>query len=244
MRAAIHREVEERDQQPLADVLAAPRRMDREGGDVGLIHHQPHPAVADDPVTCPCHEVVREPVRLELALVRVLGPRRGEARLLDEVDDGEVLEPHRLDDHPHRGSRDHATLPVAARAPRGRVTYSGTTVASAPLVPAASRRGAGARQQERGTQPDRARLRHVRPRRRARARQVHGHDGPRPGGGRAPCRPAAGLAAAPGRTTTRSDGPAGQQQDRMLDPARRQAAPRRWTRRRAGSRVRARVPSR
>jgi hypothetical protein len=49
-------------------------------------------------------------------------PGRGEARLFDGVDRWEVIEPHRLDDHPHRGSRDHSTVPVEARTPRGRVT--------------------------------------------------------------------------------------------------------------------------
>ena len=140
--AAIDREVEEGQQQPLPDALPAPRRVDRERRDVRLVDHQPHAAVCDDRVTRPGDQIVGEAVRLELAAVGVRRPRRGEARELDRVDGRQVLEPHRLDDDPYRWSRDHATVPSAARTPRGSVTYSGTSVSSssAPLPAAARRR--------------------------------------------------------------------------------------------------------
>ena len=48
MGAAVDGEVEEREQQPLADPLRGARRVDRERRDVRLVDHQPHPAVADD----------------------------------------------------------------------------------------------------------------------------------------------------------------------------------------------------
>ena len=47
-RVPVDGEVEEREEQPLADPLAAPGRVDRERRDVGLVDHQPHPAVGHD----------------------------------------------------------------------------------------------------------------------------------------------------------------------------------------------------
>ena len=69
---AIAGEVEEREEQPLADPLAAPGRVDGERRDVGLVDHQPHPAVRHDPAVDPGDEVRREPVRHQLAAVGVL----------------------------------------------------------------------------------------------------------------------------------------------------------------------------
>ena len=120
--ALVDGDVEEREEQPLPDPLAAPRGMDGEGRDVRLVDHQPHPAVRRDRVPGPRDEVMREPVRLQLAAVRMRRPWRGEAGLLDGVDGRQVLEPHRLDDDPYRWSRDHSTVPSAARTPRGNVT--------------------------------------------------------------------------------------------------------------------------
>ena len=114
--------------------------VDREGDDVALVDHQPHPAVGRDLVADAGDEVLRQAVRLEVVAVRLGRPRRVEAGALDGVDGRQVGERHRLDPHDHRGSRDHATSPTSARTPRGRVTYSGTRRArSSPARSAASR---------------------------------------------------------------------------------------------------------
>ena len=113
--------------------------MDREGDDVALVDHQPHPAVGRDLVTDPGHEVLGEPVGLEVVAVGLGRPWRVEAGLLDGVDRRQVVDPHRLDEQPHRGSRDHATSPPSDRTPRGKVTYSGTSPARSSTSPAARR---------------------------------------------------------------------------------------------------------
>ena len=95
-------------------------RVDREGDDVALVDHQPHPAVGRDLVADPGHEVLGEPVGLEVVAVRLGRPRRVEAGPLDGVDGRQVVDPHRLDAQPHRGSRDHATSPPSACTPRGK----------------------------------------------------------------------------------------------------------------------------
>ena len=112
------------------------------------ISHIPPNAMIRPP--SPDDEVVREPVRLELAAVGVRRPRRAEARQLDLVDLVEVLEAHRLDAQPQRWSRDHATSPVDARTPRGNVTYSGTRRARSSTSPASDPGGTDA--DERGAE--------------------------------------------------------------------------------------------
>ena len=56
--------------------------------------------------------------------------------------DGQVVEAHRLDDHPQRGSRDHSIDPPSLVTPRGRLTYSGTRRARSSASPAARRAAA------------------------------------------------------------------------------------------------------
>ena len=87
--------------------------MDRERDDVALVDHQPHPAVGRDLVADPGDEVLGQPVRLEVVLVRLRRPGRVEARALDGVDGGQVLHPHRLDAQDHGRSCDHATSPLS-----------------------------------------------------------------------------------------------------------------------------------
>ena len=108
------------------------RRVDREGRDVGLVDHQPHPAVGGDVVAGPRDEVVRQAVRLELAPVGVRRPRRGEARPLDGVDGRQVVDAASGSIASlHRGSRDHATSPRCSRARRAAASRSpGTSVSS------------------------------------------------------------------------------------------------------------------
>ena len=189
-------------------MLAAPRGVDRERDDVRLVDHQPHPAVGRDLVADAGHEVLGEPVRLELVAVRLGRPRRVEAGALDGVHGRQVVDPHRLDQQPHRGSRDHATSPPSARTPRGSVTYSGTSPARSSASPAARRAAPSA--SERGAQPGPGRLAPLqgvvrRPTvevdRDERARLARGPGPRRPGSSSRPARRAG--------PTIRSDGPAG-----------------------------------
>ena len=80
-----------------------------------LVDHQPHPAVRRDLVADADHQVLRQPVRLELAAVGLGRPRRVEAGALDGVDGRQVGERIGSIRTIHRGSRDHATSPASAR---------------------------------------------------------------------------------------------------------------------------------
>ena len=182
--------------------------MDREGRDVGLVDHQPHPAVGRDLVADPGDEVLGEPVRLELVAVGLGRPRRVEAGPLDGVDGRQVVEPHRLDAQPQRGSRDHATSPLSARdAARQRHVLGhepGQVVDVAGGQPgraepdAARRRGRPGRPRPRSSASS------------GRASVEVDRDERLAGGAApAPCRPAAAGRAAPAGRRSRSDGPAG-----------------------------------
>ena len=139
-RLPVEGDVEDRHEEPLGEVVAAPGRGDRERRDVGLVDHQPQAGKAGDLVAHPDDEVVGELVRLELGPVGIRRPGRREGRPLDHLDGRQVVEPHRLDGHPQRGSRDHSIEPLRAPTPRGRLTYSGTSRARSSASPAASRR--------------------------------------------------------------------------------------------------------
>src|SRR6185503_4267784 len=139
-RAALDGAIQEPQEQPLADATAAPARIDGERRDVRLVDHDPQPAEADDLSSGTGHEIAREPVAEQLVPVGVIRPGHQEARSLDDVHRAEVVDRHRLDANPHRGSRDHATPPSGsvAGAPRGGTAYAGTRRSGSSNSPAAS----------------------------------------------------------------------------------------------------------
>ena len=92
--------------------------MDREGDDVALVDHQPHPAVGRDLVADAGHEVLGEPVRLEVVAVGLGRPRRVEAGALDGVDGRQVVDPHRLDAQRSSGVARPRHLPALRARPR------------------------------------------------------------------------------------------------------------------------------
>ena len=98
----MRRQVEQRQQEALADAAPAPGREDRERRHVRLVDHQPDAGVGDDPGADADDEVVGQPVRLELGPEGVWRPGRGEAGPLDGVDAGDVVEPHGLDEDAQR----------------------------------------------------------------------------------------------------------------------------------------------
>ena len=149
--------------------------MDREGDDVGLVDHQPHPAVGRDLVADPGHEVLGEPVRLELVAVGLGRPRRVEAGPLDGVDGRQVVDPHRLDAQPHRGSRDHDTSPPSDATPRGKRHVLGHEPGEVVDVAGGQARRAEARRARRRARrgpPRRVRARRPAPGRRGRGRRA------------------------------------------------------------------------
>src|SRR5207247_902489 len=130
---------QEREDHPRADALTPPGRIDREGGDVRLVDHHPHPGEADDLVAdgvvahdlvaLAGHDVVRQPVVLDLLAVRIRRPGGREARPFDPLDGIQIGRPHRFEADPYGRSCDHRISPAAALAPRGKVTYDGTSSA-------------------------------------------------------------------------------------------------------------------
>ena len=129
-------------------------RMHGEGRDVRLVDHDPDAAVADDLAAQLRHQVVGEPVGLELLPVRLRRPRGRERRALDVLDRGQVVDRHRPDQQhgvAHRGASSpvSATPPSsggAASTPRGSVTYSGTRRARSSGIARGQPRGAGPEQ--------------------------------------------------------------------------------------------------
>jgi len=72
-------------------------QADADGGDMGLVVHPPHAAVADDLTVAAQHDVVRRVAAGQLAVVGVARPGRGEDLALDLLDGGYIALPHRFD---------------------------------------------------------------------------------------------------------------------------------------------------
>ena len=124
------RDVEQGEQQLVADVASPPQRVDGEGRDMRLVDHQPVPAVGDDATVDLGDEVVREAVGLDLGAVGVWRPRAGEARLLDRLDIGQVVDAHRADREAHGRTGDHQTRASPPARPASAVTATASSGAA------------------------------------------------------------------------------------------------------------------
>ena len=218
---AVDGEVEEGEQQALADAAPAPARVDGEGRDVRLVDHEPHPAVR--------RHGPRRPGR------RGSGPagstrsrcgRRGPARATRSSrarwrgrPRGRRAPSARCAASPGVARPCHLPAP-ASTTPRGRVTYSGTSVGEVAASPLADRSRAGPEARRACAEADRARA----------APPATASAGARPSRStaiealarrrdRASRRPSGGAAGGPGpaRGPGRS-GPAGMEQDDRRSP--------------------------
>ena len=117
-----HGQLDEVAEQPAAESAPSVGRQHREGGDVGLVDHEPETGVGDDPIGGADHQVVRHAVRLELTPEGVRRPGRGEGGRLDGVHGRDVLGLHALHAEPHRRSGDHPSSSAPRRTPRGSTT--------------------------------------------------------------------------------------------------------------------------
>ena len=100
MLAAGDRAVEERKEEPLPEVAAAPAGPDGEGRDVGLVDHEPDSAKADENSVTTSAEIVRQAIRGEFGAVGAPWPRCVETFVFDLLHLGKVFDAQRGDlDH-------------------------------------------------------------------------------------------------------------------------------------------------